>query len=149
DWREMQRWGISEKILPAGSVVEFRVPTVFEQYEGYIALAVTLFLIEAILIFLLLLNGRRLERERSERQRAEEAARDFSGRLITAQEDERSRLARELHDDVTQRLALLAIDAGRVARAPDTGDGTTMATMRDNLIRLGEDVHALSYRLHP
>ena len=148
DWRELRRWGISEKVLPVGSVVEFRIPTVFEQYRWYIAGGVALLLIEAVFIVALLFNRRRLERERSERQRAEETARDFSGRLISAQEDERSRLARELHDDVTQRLALLAIDAGRGARASGQ-DGGTMSAMRDNLIRLSEDVHALSYRLHP
>src|SRR5262249_60206456 len=56
-----------------------------------------------------------LTRDITERKWAEErqAARELSGRLINAQEEEHSRLARELHDDVTQRLAVLAIDAGR------------------------------------
>ncbi len=40
----------------------------------------------------------------------------LAGRLLTAHEDERRRLARELHDDLTQRLARLAIDAGRLER---------------------------------
>lgn len=86
----------------------------------------------------------------SERRRAEEAARDLSGRLINAQEEERARLARALHDDVTQRLALLAIDAGRKERGLRDATGReAMRTMRDDLVRLSEDVHSLSYALHP
>lgn len=149
DWREMQRWGISEADLPPGSIVAFRVPTIFEQYKWYIAAGVAIGLIEAIVIIALLLNRRRLERERVERQRAEKAARDFSERLISAQEDERSRLARELHDDVTQRLAVLAIEAGRAqVRGPSQGTHA-MREIREGLVKLSEDVHALSYRLHP
>lgn len=86
----------------------------------------------------------------TERRLAEEAVRDLSRRLIVAQEDERARLARELHDDLTQRLARLAIDAGR---AEQEGGGSraeaTMRLVREGLVRLSEDVHALSYRLHP
>jgi signal transduction histidine kinase len=130
--------------------VEFRVPTVFEQYKWYIIAAATLCYLQAVLIVALLLNRRRLSRANAERQRAEEAARELSGHLITAQEDERSRLARELHDDVTQRLALLAIDAGRQERVlPRAAGGEAMGTMREGLVQLSEDVHALSYRLHP
>ena len=71
----------------------------------------------------------------------------LAGRLITAHEDERQRLARELHDDLTQRLARLAIDAGRMESAVDAPEG--MRLLREGLVRLSEDVHALSYRLHP
>jgi PAS domain S-box-containing protein len=46
----------------------------------------------------------------TERRQAEDQAREVSGRLITAQEDERTRLARELHDDLSQSLALLSVD---------------------------------------
>ena len=150
DWRELQRWGISEASLPAGSVVEFRVPTPFEQYKWYIIAAAVLCALQAIFIAVLLLNRRRLERERIERQRAEDTAHEFSRRLISAQEDERSRLARELHDDVTQRLALLAIDARRAAHKAGNGKSDeAMSAMRQGLTKLSEDVHALSYRLHP
>lgn len=150
DWRELRRWNISETNLPIHSVVEFREPTIFEQFEWYFAAAIAIFSIEAVLITVLLLNRRRLERERAERARAEGAARELSGRLISAQEDERSRLARELHDDVTQRLAILAIDAGRAENQGIGKNGSDrMRNMRDSLVRLSEDVHALSYRLHP
>ncbi len=47
---------------------------------------------------------------RAEKEQAEEQLRELSGRLINAQEDERRRIARELHDDLNQRLALLSIE---------------------------------------
>jgi len=84
------------------------------------------------------------------RKQADQMAREFGGRLLQAQEAERARLARELHDDITQRLARLAIDAGRVEPKRDgAAFSETMRNVRDGLVRLSEDVHSLSYRLHP
>src|SRR5271166_1439536 len=86
----------------------------------------------------------------TERRSAEDEARDLNGRLITAHEDERARLAHALHDDVTQRLALLAIDAGQKEKGlGDTIAGQAMRSIRHDLVQLSEDVHALSYALHP
>jgi len=84
------------------------------------------------------------------RKQAELAMHDLSQRLIRAHEAERARLGRELHDDVTQRLAILAIDAGRVERGADKIlTAEMMRGIREGLVRLSEDIHALSYRLHP
>ncbi len=86
----------------------------------------------------------------TERRRAEDEAHELNGLLITAHEDERARLARALHDDVTQRLALLAIDAGQKEKGlGDSIAGRAMHSIRHDLIQLSEDVHALSYALHP
>ena len=86
----------------------------------------------------------------TERRRAEDEARDLNGRLITAHEDERARLAHALHDDVTQRLALLAIGAGQKEKGlGDTIAGEALRSIRHDLVQLSEDVHALSYALHP
>lgn len=142
DSRELRRWGISEASLPAGSVVQFREPTVWQQYGSYITAGVTIFALQSALIVTLFW-------QRARRRRAEHEAVALSGRLLTVHENERRRLARELHDDVTQRLAALAIEAARIdsGTGPPTEGGTR--SIRDGLVKLSEDVHALSYRLHP
>ena len=124
--------------------------TVWAQHKWLVVAAVALFMVQAAFIVALLVNRRRLRREHAERVHAEQAEHGLSGRLINAAEEERSRLARELHDDVTQRLALLAIDAGREERnSASVGGSMAMRTVREGLVRLSEDVHALSHQLHP
>ena len=89
-------------------------------------------------------------RDITEAKRAEAALRDLSRRLIRAHEDERALLARELHDDVTQRLAVLAIDMGRAElTAADGAQADVMRSVRAELVRLSEDIHSLAYQLHP
>jgi signal transduction histidine kinase len=95
-------------------------------------------------------NTHSVLRDVTEQKRVESELRDLSHRLIRAQEDERALLARELHDDVTQRLAVLAIELGRAElAAPDGANAALMQTVREGLTRLSEDVHALAYQLHP
>jgi signal transduction histidine kinase len=53
------------------------------------------------------------------RKTTEEALRTVSGRLIQAQEEERVRIARELHDDIGQRIALLAVELKRLKENPE------------------------------
>ncbi|TFG43809.1 MAG: sensor histidine kinase [Gemmatimonadales bacterium] len=89
-------------------------------------------------------------RDITDRKLAEAELGQLSRRLIAAHEAERALLARELHDDVTQRLAVLAIDVGRAEQAaPDSAHAQAMRDIRHGLIRLSEDVHALAYQLHP
>lgn len=89
-------------------------------------------------------------RDVTNRKAAEEELGQLSRRLIAAHEAERALLARELHDDVTQRLAVLAIDVGRAElTAPDPSHAAAMRAVREGLVRLSEDVHSLAYQLHP
>jgi signal transduction histidine kinase len=75
DWRQMQRWGISESSLPPGSTVYFREPTVWERYWWQIASVVAVLLIQAGLITVLLREHRRRQlAEVQSRQRMAELA---------------------------------------------------------------------------
>jgi PAS domain S-box-containing protein len=83
---------------------------------------------------------------------AEERVRDLSGRLIHGQEEERKRIARELHDDVNQRLALLAIELEQFAREKGESDVEVQRRAQDlcGLAQsISSDVHRLSHKLHP
>ena len=87
----------------------------------------------------------------SERKRAEEILSTVSRRLIEAHEEERTWLARELHDDVNQRLALIAInlDVLKQQLPSSSGEATRhINDIREQIKDLGIDVQALSHRLH-
>jgi len=74
----------------------------------------------------------------------------LAGRLLSVQEEERRRLARELHDDLSQRLAVLAIKAGKVKSEGCTDEAAdTLQDLQDKLISISEDVHRISRQLHP
>ena len=87
----------------------------------------------------------------TERKIAEQAVATVSGRLIEAQEQERSRLARELHDDINQRLALLAIELEQLRLNPPAAK-SVLAKRIDELqqttLDISKDVQALSHELH-
>jgi PAS domain S-box-containing protein len=87
----------------------------------------------------------------SERKRAEEALKDLGGRLIAAQEEERRRVARELHDDFNQRLALLSLELeqlGRQIQRP-LGLSRTVERLQQQAQDIAAEIHRLSYKLHP
>jgi signal transduction histidine kinase len=142
DWRELQHWGIDESLLPADAVVRFRPPSLWNAYRNTVLAIAAVIAVQSVLIVLLLI-------QRLRRRRAEAEVLRMSAQLISAHEDERRRLAGELHDDFSQRLARLAIDASQVESHADANGATTARSLRNELIRISEDVHDLSYRLHP
>jgi signal transduction histidine kinase len=82
---------------------------------------------------------------------AQQALEKVSGQLIEAQEKERSRIARDLHDDICQRLALLSME---IERANRTSNGSPAATkqnledIRKHCSEIAGDVQSLSHQLH-
>jgi PAS domain S-box-containing protein len=87
----------------------------------------------------------------TDRRQAEQGILDLSGRLIFAQEEERCRIARELHDDFSQRLALLAIQLGQVSESLPRSDAAIIRRldlMWEKTTELSADIHKLSHQLH-
>jgi signal transduction histidine kinase len=152
DWRQLARWGIAEGRLPRGSVVLNRPPSLWDLYRWRIIGGVVLSVVEALLIVALLL-------ERMSRRRAEGVLRSsqgelwaLTGRLLQAQETERRRIARELHDDLNQSLALLAVELDLLAQSPP-GTGAPLEVRVQGLSgrvkQMSSTVHDLSHQLHP
>lgn len=86
----------------------------------------------------------------TERKQAERELRELSGHLIAAQEEERARIARELHDDLSQRLALLAVEMQTLnSFATEVAAAESLEALVQRIKEISEDVHSLSHRLHP
>src|SRR5687767_10130546 len=86
----------------------------------------------------------------TEQRRSEQQLRDVSARLIRAQEEERNRIARELHDGLNQKLALLSVDLQEFGRTQSDLDvSQQMNAFSLRLQDVSADVHGLSHRLHP
>ena len=144
DWKQLKRWGLSERNLPPGSIVLFREPSGWERAKWIILTTVFIILGLACLTTYLLFNRRQLRRARDEQIR-------LSGMLINAQEDERKRLASELHDDFSQRLALLSLGLETAAElVPDSPKEANeqLHELINSASELGADLHTVSHRLH-
>ena len=77
----------------------------------------------------------------------EEALSVMSRKLIESQEQERARIGRELHDDISQKLAMLAIDLDRLGEAP-ADSRKSLQELRNDIEQISHDVQALSHELH-
>jgi signal transduction histidine kinase len=143
DWRQLQRWGIPESRIPPASVVLYRQPSFFELYRKYVAGALAIFIVQLALI-----GGLLVQRSRS--KRATEAIRDLAGRLIASQEEERQRLARELHDGIGQKIALLSVEIAQVPESRSLrGWAASLQRTSEQIGEIATDIHNLSYALHP
>ena len=118
--------------MPAGTLIRFREPSAWDRYKVYILGARRSLLSQTVLIAGLLVQRTR-RRQAEEEVRGSEAElrtsyeriRDLASRLLSAQETERSRIARELHDDISQQMALLTIDLELLAASGGPGQRQT------------------------
>jgi signal transduction histidine kinase len=157
DWRQLRRWGLDESRVPLGSRVLFRSPSMWDLYRGYIIGAVMLMLAQTALIAGLLVQ--RARRQQVERElRGSQARlsvsfdriRHLSRRLLGEQEAERARIARELHDDINQQIAILSIELDRLRSDKlSTHSAERLSRALETTQGLSTSVRDLSHRLHP
>jgi len=159
DWRQLRRWNIDDALVPAGALVMYREPSRWDRDRNYIIGGVAVLVVETALIGALILQGAR--RRRAEAKAREAAAelrlsyeriRDLGGRLLGAQDAERSRIARELHDDISQQLTLLSMDLALLSHAqagrPDDAEKLAHEA-HERVVAVATSVHQLSHQLHP
>lgn len=141
DSRALKRWGMKEQNLPRGSFVLNRQPSVWDSYKWYIIAGVTLIVAQTLLILGLLW-------QRKKRRRAEAELGQLTGRLMQAQDLERRRIAREIHDDYSQRLALVGIDLQQLSSSVTPEIASQVNELWTQVSELGSDLHSLSHDLH-
>jgi signal transduction histidine kinase len=156
DWRQLRRWRIDRSRVPAGTVVRFEELSTWDRYKAYIVGAVALVLAQTALISGLLLQRRqrRLAEGRARRSQAKlrtsyHRIRTLGSRLLHAQETERAHIARELHDDISQQLAILSNDLQRLRSADSPGVPDLTARSLANVDAVARSVRDLSRRLYP
>jgi len=90
-------------------------------------------------------------RDMTDRLRTERQLQSLTTQLMTAQEEERRRISRELHDDINQRLALLAIEMGHIETLPAMSADQlrqAMQSLAQRLETISDDVRLMAYRFH-
>jgi signal transduction histidine kinase/ABC-type uncharacterized transport system substrate-binding protein len=156
---QLRRWNIDESRLPAGTLVLNRELPVWRRYLRPILATCLLVALQAAIISALLVQRRQRRRVEVALRESEETARasyhevrDLAGRLISAREGERTRIARDLHDDIGQRVASLSIGLSRIQRQiPDVANPVrqSLADLEQLSTKLSGDLRHLSHELHP
>jgi signal transduction histidine kinase len=144
DWKQLQKFRLPAKAVPSSAQILFQEPNVWNRYGWYIALGMVVFLLQSTLIIKLIIEGRK-------RKYSEASARQLAGRLIHAQEEERHRIARELHDDLSQRMAMVSIRVDTLrASPPDTENALVeqLTNIYEEADSISSEIHQLSHELH-
>lgn len=92
-----------------------------------------------------------LQASQQELGRSREELRALAGQLLAAQEEDRRRISRDLHDDVNQRLAMVSMDLRRLEKAREMPEDLRMAVraISERLTAVSDDVRQMAYRFHP
>ena len=87
----------------------------------------------------------------TESKTLEQALANLSGQLILAREEESARVARELHDDLNQRMALISVQLDHLSQNPSTADSlrTQLKNVMSQVAEASREIHRMSYDLHP
>jgi signal transduction histidine kinase len=159
DFRSIQRWGLRESNLPPDTIVMYKEPSFWALYRRYIIGAIALIVLQTLLIAGLLVQraSRRMAEagilvRESALRKSYEQVRQLAGRLIGAQEEERTRIARDLHDDLGQRIASLSIGLSSLKRrVPESEETlrTDVSRLQQQTMDLAKDLRDLSHHLHP
>jgi len=151
DARQLARWEVAERRLPAGSTVLFRQPSLWRDYQRTVIATVAVLTSQTLLIAGILVQRRHRARAQSALGESYAQLRDLTGRLINAQEEERARIARNLHDDIGQRVASFSIALSGAKRMAGSSDPlrSELGSLQEAATSLSTDLRDLSHDLHP
>ena len=139
DWRELQRWKINEKLLPPGSTVLFRVPTVWERYRAWLVAGLSVFILQGLLITGLVANlVKRHRAERSLTQAQEEAHRHREQINLLSRVSLLGEMTASLAHELNQPLSAIITNANAGMRSIDKGKEDP-GTLREIFVDVAAD----------
>lgn len=144
DWRELRRWKLDESKLLTESAILFRNTILWSLHKWTLLTGLLIIVALSLLTTYLLIERKKLKQARKAQEK-------LSGMLISAQEDERSRIACEIHDDFSQRMAVLALGLGTAAQTSQESPEKTQSKLlelTEIASSISSDLHTLSHRLH-
>jgi PAS domain S-box-containing protein len=145
-----QDWSLFQK-LQAGSINYYQLEKRYFRRDGSLVWGnLTLSLLNSDptpLVIAMVHDITEKKRSEEERKSTEEALSMMNRRLIEAQEEERARIGRELHDDVIQRLSLLAVELDQLQMNP-SDVRSRLEALRKKVVDVGKAVKDLSHELH-
>jgi len=149
DSRQLRRWGIDASRVPTGTGRLFWEANVWDRYRRYIILAMVLMAAQAALIGTLLVQRARRRRVELELRMSYDRIRHLGRRLLGEQDAERARIARELHDDIHQQLAVLSIELDQLRSDRSIDGAPQLSSALETAQNISTSVRELSHRLHP
>lgn len=145
DERQLERWKIDRSRVPKGTRIVNTESRMWQRYKRVIVGSASVFAGLLILIAWLMREIRR-------RKQSESALQTLSSHLITAQEQERARIARELHDGVGQQVATLSLSSHLLAEEIPLGSPEVLAKLskqQEQFSELAREIREISHNLHP
>ena len=137
DWRELRRWGIDEKNLPAGSIVQFRVPSIWDGYKWRIISVMSLVIVQSVLIVGLVLNRVRRKRAEESLQRSQSELAHVGRVMITGE------LAATIAHEVNQPLTAMVANANATRRILGN-ENANLDEAREAIDDIVKDAHRAS-----
>jgi signal transduction histidine kinase len=143
DWRQLRRWGLKEDLLPPGSVIRFRQPSVWEQYQWAIVGALFLIVLESLLIAALV--AQRAHRRRAEAETAVQRGQLAHAQRVTAM----GALAATLAHEINQPLGAIVSNAEAARRliGPTSPKRADLLETLDDIIDDGQRASEVIRRL--
>jgi signal transduction histidine kinase len=120
DWRQLKRWGIDERRVPVGTLINFKEQGFWQLYRWRILVVGAVLVLQTLLIATLFVSRRRLRKAEIDSDEKRHVAQRLAARVLMLQDEERKRVAAELHDGLGQSLAIIKNRALMASRAlPD------------------------------
>ncbi|HVQ30593.1 MAG TPA: histidine kinase, partial [Vicinamibacteria bacterium] len=144
----LARWGFAEGRLAPEGRAPSRAPDPLREYGPQVLFAAALLLLIGVIVR----EHQRLRRAQAALAASYGQLRGLAGRLVTVQEEERRRIARDVHDDIGQRVASLSIALSAAKRKVPASEGSLaeeLSALQQQARKIASDLRRLSHELHP